>query len=90
MRTQGVMRHQLVGDLFGERGFETASDVDRRQFLVLARVVLLQFRTFQLEVGLFGVCLPATPATMYAGVRRVRGCHAQHQTGRRENPVVRA
>jgi hypothetical protein len=52
MRAQGVMRHQLLGNLFGEFAIEPASDVDRRQFLVLARVVCLQFRAFQLEVGL--------------------------------------
>jgi hypothetical protein len=30
------MRHQLLGHLFRERGFESASHVDGHQFLVLA------------------------------------------------------
>ena len=51
------MGHQLCGNLFRERGIEPPSDVARHQFLVLALVVCLQFRTFKLEVGLFGVCL---------------------------------
>jgi hypothetical protein len=51
------MGHELLGNLFGEGGIEPASDVDRRQFLVLAYVVVLQLRAFQLEVGLFGIRL---------------------------------
>ena len=51
------MRHQLPGDLFGESGIEPASDIDRRQFLVLAHVVVFQFPALQLEVGLFGIRL---------------------------------
>jgi hypothetical protein len=51
MRAHGITGHQLLGNLFGERGIEPALDVDRDQFLVLALVVCLQFRTFQLEVG---------------------------------------
>jgi hypothetical protein len=35
----------------------SAGDVDCHQFLVLTLIVGLQLRTFQLEVGLFGVCL---------------------------------
>jgi hypothetical protein len=51
------MGHQLLGNLFGELGIEPATNLDRHQFLVLALVVCIQFRAFQLEVGLFGVCL---------------------------------
>jgi hypothetical protein len=57
VRAQGVVGHQLLGNLFGELGIEPPSDVDRRQFPVLARVIGLQFPAFQLEIGLFGVCL---------------------------------
>jgi hypothetical protein len=39
MCTQFVMSHQLLGDLFGERGIKSASLVNCRQFLVLAFVV---------------------------------------------------
>ena len=38
-------------------GLPVPHDVDRRQLLVLAFVIRLQFRAFKLEVGLFGVCL---------------------------------
>jgi hypothetical protein len=57
VRAQGIVRHQLLGNLFGELGIEPARDVDGRQFPVLAHVIGPQFRAFQLEVGLFGVCL---------------------------------
>jgi hypothetical protein len=52
-----VMGHQLLGDLFRERRFQPASDVDCHQFLVLALVVCFEFRALNGEVGLFGVCL---------------------------------
>ena len=52
-----VMGHQLLGDLFREHRFQPASDVDCRQFLVLALVVCLEFRALNGEFGLFGVCL---------------------------------
>jgi hypothetical protein len=39
MRAQRVVRHQLIGDLFGERGLQTTSDVDGRQLPVLTHVV---------------------------------------------------
>jgi hypothetical protein len=57
MRPQRVMGHQLLGNLFRERSFQPASDVDCHQFLVLALVVCLEFRALNGEVGLFGVCL---------------------------------
>jgi len=57
MRAQRVMGHQLLGDLIGEGTIEPASDVDRRQFLVLTLVVFFEFRAFKVEVGLFDVRL---------------------------------
>src|ERR1700687_4405450 len=57
MRAYRVMQHQLVGDLFRERRIESTSDVDRRQFLVLALVVCFVFGALNFEFGLFGVCL---------------------------------
>jgi hypothetical protein len=108
MRAQGVMSHQLLGNQFGERGAEAARDVDLRRFPVLACVVCLQFRAFQLEVGLFGVFLrvhghvfadrhrhrPGDQAgdsrDHYVAVCRMRRRDAQHQTGRREDPIVGA
>ncbi len=36
MGTDRVMGHELIRDLFRERRIEAASDVDRRQFPVLA------------------------------------------------------
>ena len=57
MGAQGVMSHQLLSHLPGERRLQPASDVDRRQLLALAFVVGLQFRALKLEVGLFGIRL---------------------------------
>jgi hypothetical protein len=57
MCTYGVVRHQLVSDLFGERGVKAATDVDCREFITFAFVVRPEFRVFTCEVGLFGVSL---------------------------------
>ena len=57
MRAQRVMRHQLLGDLFRESRRKPASNVDRRQLLVLAFIVGFEFFALKLEVGVFGVCL---------------------------------
>jgi hypothetical protein len=57
MRAYGVMCHELVGDLFRERGIEATTNVDCHQFLMLALVVCSEFRALTREVGLFGVCL---------------------------------
>jgi hypothetical protein len=57
VRAYGVVGHQLLGNLFGEFAIEPASDVDLRQFPMLAHGVNLQFLAFQLEVGLFRICL---------------------------------
>ena len=57
MRAYGVMGHELVGDLFRERGIEATTNVDCHQFLMLALVVCSEFRALTREVGLFGVCL---------------------------------
>jgi hypothetical protein len=53
----GVMGHELVGDLFRERRIKAPTNVDCRQFLLLALVVWSEFRALTREVGLFGVCL---------------------------------
>ena len=55
MRTDGVMGHELLGDLFRERGIEAAADVDCRWFLMLTLVVCSNFRALTPEVSLFGV-----------------------------------
>jgi hypothetical protein len=57
MGAYGVMGHELVGDLFRERGIEAATNIDRHQFLMLALVICSEFRALALEVGLFGVRL---------------------------------
>jgi hypothetical protein len=77
VRAQGVVGHQLLGHLFGELGIEPASDIDRRQFPVLAHVIGPQFRAFQLEVGLFGVCLRVHGHVFARGHRHRPG----HQAG---------
>jgi hypothetical protein len=50
-------QHELVGDLFRERRIKAPTNVDCRQFLLLALVVWSEFRALTREVGLFGVCL---------------------------------
>ena len=72
------MRHQLPGDLFGESGIEPASDIDRRQFLVLAHVVVFQFPALQLEVGLFGIRLRVHRHVFARGHRHRPGDQAGH------------
>ena len=57
MRAQRVMGHQLLGNLFRERGIQTAVHIDRRKFLVLGLVVCLDLRAFHAERGLFGIRL---------------------------------
>jgi hypothetical protein len=52
-----VMGHELVSDLFRERGIEAATNIDRRQLLLLALAVYFEFRALALKVGLFGICL---------------------------------
>jgi hypothetical protein len=53
----GVVGHELAGDLFRKRGIEATTSVDCRQFLMLALVVCSEFHALTREVGLFGVCL---------------------------------
>lgn len=43
MRAQRVMGHELLRNLFRERWIETAADVDRCQFSLLAWVVGFEF-----------------------------------------------
>jgi hypothetical protein len=57
MCAYGVMRRQLVGDLFCERGIEAATNVNCCQFLMLALVVRTKFCPLTSKVGLFGVGL---------------------------------
>ena len=57
MRAYGVMGHELVGDLFRERGIEAATNVDCHQFLTLPPVVCSEFRALAREGSLFGICL---------------------------------
>ena len=51
------MGHELVGDLLCEGGIETAPDVDRSEFPVLALVIGSEFLALELEVGLLSVRL---------------------------------
>src|SRR5205814_9747623 len=39
-----VMRHELLGDLLGERGVEAPTNIDRCQFFALACIVRPEFR----------------------------------------------
>ena len=57
MRAYGVMGHELVGNLFCERGIEATTNVDCHQFLMLPSVVCSEFRALAREVSLFGIRL---------------------------------
>jgi hypothetical protein len=59
MRAQRVMGHQLLGNLFRERGIQTALHIDCSKFLVLGLVVCLDLRAFHAKRGLFGIRLGA-------------------------------
>ena len=51
------MGHQLLCNLLRERRIESASNVDRSQFLVLALVISFELRTLTLKFRLFGIGL---------------------------------
>ncbi len=57
MSAEGIVRHELLGDLFGERGVESAGDIDVGQFAMLAGVIGGEFGAFHFEFSLFGVGL---------------------------------
>jgi hypothetical protein len=57
MRSEGVMGHELLGDLFGKHGIKAATDIDRCQFGMLTALVGPEFRALSFKVRPFGVCL---------------------------------
>jgi hypothetical protein len=57
MRPDGVMSHELVGDLLREFGVEAATHVNFCQLIMLALVVRAELCTLAFKVGTFGVCL---------------------------------
>src|ERR1035438_3585086 len=57
MRSQRIVGHQLLGNLFRERGIESSVGVNSRQLLVLSPAICFEFGAFELEVSLFGVGL---------------------------------
>ena len=57
MRAYGIMGHELVGDLFCERGIGAATNINCRQFLLLPRIVRSEFHALTCKVGLLGICL---------------------------------
>jgi hypothetical protein len=77
------MRHQLLGNLYGEFGIQPASHIDRDQFLAL--IVCLQFG---LSVSACECTEPAPPRGHHATVSRMRGCDTEHCTGGRKDSVV--
>ncbi len=79
MRAERVVRHQLLCDLFRERGIETAAHIDGRQFAVLGSRLGLQFDAFPLEVGLLRVGLRVNRNVFSGGHRHGPG----HQPGDR-------
>ncbi|MGB6942186.1 MAG: hypothetical protein WBE37_07330 [Bryobacteraceae bacterium] len=63
MRAKRVMSRQLLGDLFGKRRIQPASDINRRQLLVLALVISFELLALNLDFRLFRVCLRVPPST---------------------------
>lgn len=57
MGTDGIVRHQLLGDELCEAGLEPPADVDGRQFTPLRERILFEFRPFARQVGTLGVRL---------------------------------
>ncbi len=55
--TQRIMCHELVGDLSRQPRFESAPDIDRRQFVAFPRVIRLEFLALALDVRFLGVRL---------------------------------
>ena len=53
----GVMRHELLGDLGGERGIETATDIDGGEFRMFAAIIGNQVRTCQDKISLLRIGL---------------------------------
>jgi hypothetical protein len=79
------MGHQLLGDPFSEFRIKPASDVDRRQFIVLALAVCFQLLALKFEVGLFGVCLGVNRHVLPGGHRH----GPSHQTCNRGGQYAR-
>src|SRR5450755_3415431 len=75
MRTERIVRHQLVRDLSGKCRIKAATDIDRRQFLAFARIVSLEFLAFTLDIGLLRVGL-RVHRDIFSGSHR-------HRTGRK-------
>jgi len=57
MGTQGIMGHQLFGDLFRQFGIQTAPPVYGRQFAGFANMVFVEFGQFLGQCGLFSIGL---------------------------------
>ena len=57
MRTQRIMRHQLLGNLLGKRGIKAPRDINSRQFPMLAGIVVLDLLALKSQIGLFCVRL---------------------------------
>jgi hypothetical protein len=57
MRAKGIVGHELYGDLFCERRIEAATNIDRRQFRVLALIVCSKFHALTFKVSLLGIGL---------------------------------
>src|SRR5579872_5499869 len=57
MRTERVVRHELLGNLLGESRIESASDINRRELLMLPLIIGREFRALAREFGPFAVSL---------------------------------
>ena len=57
MRTERIVSHQLLSDLFRKVRIESARDVNSGQFRVFAGRVCFEFAAFEIEFGIFDVRL---------------------------------
>ena len=74
------MRHELFGDLPGQRRIEPAALVDSRKLLMLAGIVRVEFLPFAIDVGLLGISL-RVDRHIFAGRHRHRACHQARNAG---------
>ena len=71
MSGEGVVSHELFGDLFRQGRVEPPLDVDIRQLLMLVGGIGGKFPAFPLDVSLFGIRL-RTDGNVLAGSHRHR------------------
>lgn len=73
MGCKSVVGHQLIGNLSGQRWFQSATDVDCCQLVPLRFIIRFQFSPLAVQVGLFCIRL-RTDGNLFSGRHRHRTC----------------